>query len=49
MTKLEKKYPLQFSRARKMSAQELRRGIKFYKNGGGFTSSSYHAESYGLR
>ena len=41
MTKLEKKYPLQFNRARLLTVRELRRGIQFYEDGGGFTGGAY--------
>lgn len=37
MSKIEKKYPLQFEKARLLPSKQLERGVSFYKNGGGFT------------
>lgn len=41
MGRLEKKYPLQFDRARRLTVRELRRGVKFYNDGGEFTHAEY--------
>lgn len=45
-SKLEKKYPLQFHRARRLTLRDLRRGVKFYESGGGFTHAVYHSDGH---